>query len=92
MKVGINSVAETLQMINESSFPVTDIYLTLANINFLFYQFSLNYIKNAPLLKKKRTEHKTFNFRFRFSVSPSPIGLDFGTLDFGLGLDDILLG
>ena len=42
MKVGINSVAESLQMINESSFPVTDIYLTLANINFLFYQFSLN--------------------------------------------------
>ena len=24
-----------------------------------------------------------------FSVSPSPIGLDFGTLDFGLGLDNI---
>ena len=22
-----------------------------------------------------------------FSVSPSPFGLDFGTLDFGLGLD-----
>ena len=57
MKVGINSVAETLQMINESSFPVTDIYLTLANINFLFYQFSLNYIKNAPLLKQAPTGH-----------------------------------
>ena len=25
-----------------------------------------------------------------FSVSPSPFGLDFGTLDFGLGLDNIL--
>ena len=24
-----------------------------------------------------------------FSVSPSPFGLDFGTLDFGLGLDNI---
>ena len=24
---------------------------------------------------------------FSFSVSPSPFGLDFGTLDFGLGLD-----
>ena len=24
-----------------------------------------------------------------FSVSPSPIGLDFGTLDFRLGLDNI---
>ena len=24
-----------------------------------------------------------------FSVSPSPFGLDFGTLDFGLGLDTI---
>ena len=23
-----------------------------------------------------------------FSVSPSPFGLDFGTLDFGLGLDN----
>ena len=35
---GINFVAvgESLQMINESSFPVTDIYLTLANINFIF--------------------------------------------------------
>ena len=54
MKVGINSVAETLQMINESSFPVTDIYLTLANINFLFYQFSLNYIKIPPYPSKKK--------------------------------------
>ena len=26
-----------------------------------------------------------------FSVSPSPFGLDFGTLDFGLGLDNINL-
>ena len=26
-----------------------------------------------------------------FSVSPSPFGLDFGTLDFGLGLDNIYL-
>ncbi len=26
---------------------------------------------------------------FDFSVSPSPFGLDFGTLDFGLGLDKI---
>ena len=25
-----------------------------------------------------------------FSASPSPFGLDFGTLDFGLGLDNIL--
>ena len=25
-----------------------------------------------------------------FSVSPSPFGLDFGTLDFGLGLDNYL--
>jgi len=25
-----------------------------------------------------------------FSVSPSPFGLDFGTLDFGLGLDNSL--
>ena len=25
-----------------------------------------------------------------FSVSPSPFGLDFGTLDFGLGLDNIM--
>ena len=25
-----------------------------------------------------------------FSVSPSPFGLDFGTLDFGLGLDNFL--
>ena len=24
-----------------------------------------------------------------FSVSPSPFGLDFGTLDFGIGLDNI---
>ena len=27
-----------------------------------------------------------------FCVSPSPIGLDFGTLDFGLGLDNISRG
>ena len=27
-----------------------------------------------------------------FSVSPSPFGLDFGTLDFGLGLDNISCG
>ena len=27
---------------------------------------------------------------FSFSVSPSPFGLDFGTLDFGLGLDNKL--
>ena len=26
-----------------------------------------------------------------FSFSPSPFGLDFGTLDFGLGLDNSLL-
>ena len=26
-----------------------------------------------------------------FSVSPSPFGLDFGTLDFGLGLDNSVL-
>ena len=26
-----------------------------------------------------------------FSVSPSPFGLDFGTLDFGLGLDNFVL-
>ena len=25
-----------------------------------------------------------------FSVSPSPFGLDFGTLDFGLGLDNLI--
>ena len=26
---------------------------------------------------------------FSFSVSPSPFGLDFGTFDLGLGLDNI---
>ena len=26
-----------------------------------------------------------------FSVSPSPFGLDFVTLDFGLGLDNIVI-
>ena len=26
-----------------------------------------------------------------FSVSPSPFGLDFGTLDFGLGLDNLYI-
>ena len=39
MRVDIKSVAESPQMINESSFPVNDIYLTLANINLIFYQF-----------------------------------------------------
>ena len=90
MKVGINSVAETLQMINESSFPVTDIYLTLANINFLFYQFSLNYIKNAPLLKKRElsVKHSIFDFNFVSAKVLLVLTLGLWTSDLGLTINE----
>ena len=52
---GINFVGESLQMINESSFPVTDIYLTLANINFIFSILKKEYNKIKIIYGRHRS-------------------------------------
>ena len=50
---------KSLHMINESSFPASDIYLTLANINFIFYNSQID-IASRKRRKGDKTTESTF--------------------------------
>ena len=54
-------------MINESSFPGSDIYLTLANINFIFYNSQIDTAGTGAITRQRnKLLIITYNYRYHY--------------------------